>query len=194
MQTRLDARMIKHGVVFAAGDKGAVGHICEHRPGALLSVEPKQGTRLWELVRGEIVRDGRECLAQFRSVASVASIAKTAEPVVALSLRDNRARPDDLPAFAPCVARGTDVIQPAKGRGQFFCLRQGALAGRLTRPIDVKDHPGSSCSIHQAPGLLLIRGIGEGATLEIVKKQRAQSFDGCLRQRRSKTGERRTRG
>jgi hypothetical protein len=79
MQTRLDARLIEYRVVFAAGDKGEVGHICEHRPGAILSVEPKQGTRLWELVRGEIARDRRECLAQFRSVASVAPIAKTAE-------------------------------------------------------------------------------------------------------------------
>jgi hypothetical protein len=152
--------MIEHGVVFAPGDKGEVGHICEHRPGAILSVEPKQGTRLWELVHCEIARDRRECLAQFRSVASVASIAKTAEPVVAMSLRNHRARPDDLPALAPRVARGTDLIQPAKGRGQFFCLRQGALAGRLARPIDVKDHPAVSCSIQQTSALPLVGVVG----------------------------------
>src|SRR5260370_41375756 len=93
-QTRLDVGLSEYRVVFAAGDKGEVGHICEHRPGAILSVEPKQGTRLWEVVRGEIARDRRECLAQFRSVASVASIAKTAEPMGAMSMINNGALPD----------------------------------------------------------------------------------------------------
>src|SRR5712692_2269755 len=55
------------------------------------------------------------------------------------------------PLLPPPVAGGTDIIQPAKGRGEFFYLGQGALAGRLTRAIDIKDHPCVSCSIHQPP-------------------------------------------
>ena len=58
-----------------------------------------------------------------------------------MGLADDRARAHDFPALAPGVARGTDLIQPAKGRGQIFGLGQGALPGGFTRPIDVKDHP-----------------------------------------------------
>jgi hypothetical protein len=110
MQTRLDERVIEYGVVFAAGDKGEVGHICKHRPGAILPVEPQQGTRLWKLVRAEIARNRPECLAQFLPVAPVASIAKRAEPLIAMSLSNHCARAHDLPTFAPGVARGTDPI------------------------------------------------------------------------------------
>src|SRR5260370_19353338 len=103
-------RMMEHGIVFAAGDKGEVGHICEHRPSAILPIEPQQSMPFRELVRCEIARDRRERLAQFRAVASIAAVAKTAEPVVAMSLSNHRARPDDLPALATGVARGTHVI------------------------------------------------------------------------------------
>ena len=119
-------------------------------------------------MRREIATDGREALTQFLPVASVASIAKTAEPLKTVRLTDDGASPHDLPALAPPVARSTDVIQPAKGRGQGFCLGQGALPGRLTRPIDVKDYPGASCSIHQASGLLLRH---KRATEQIVEKE-----------------------
>ena len=77
-------------------------------------------------------------------------------------------------------------------RGQSFCLGQGALAGRLTRPIDIKDHPGVSCSIHQAPGLRLVGVVGvvqERATEQVIETERAQGFDGCFGQRRQKARE-----
>jgi hypothetical protein len=170
VQTRLDERVIEYRVLFAAGDKGEAGQIGEDGPRAILPVEPEQDTRLWDLVRREVARDRRECLAQFRSVASVASVAKTAEPLVAMGLRDNCARSDYLPALAPGVASSTHLVQATLWCRQGFCLWQRTLTGRLTRAIDIKDLPLTSRSIHQTPGLLLVR---ERATEQIIKKERA---------------------
>jgi hypothetical protein len=109
--------MIEHGVFFASGHKGEASQIGEHGPGAILSIKPQQGALRRKLVRREVSRDGRECLPQFLSVASVASVAKTAEPLEAVGLTDDRAGTHHLPALAPPIARSTDVIQPAKRRG-----------------------------------------------------------------------------
>jgi hypothetical protein len=79
VQTCLNTRVIEDTVFFAARYKGEANQVGEDSPGTILAVEPQQGTRLWEVVRCEIARDSREGLAQFRSVASVASIAKTAD-------------------------------------------------------------------------------------------------------------------
>ena len=124
VQTRLDERMIEHGVLFAAGHKGEASQIGEHGPGAILSIEPQQGAFLRELVRREVARDGREALTQFLPVATVASVAKRAEPVVAVGLTDDGARPDHLSALAPGVARGTDA-DPSDARVEAG-LRSGA--------------------------------------------------------------------
>ncbi|GHO58205.1 hypothetical protein KSB_66800 [Ktedonobacter robiniae] len=59
-------------------------------------------------------------------------------------------------------------------------MGQGALTSRLTRAIDIKDHPLTSLSIHQASSGVLVR---ERAAEEIIEKECAQSFDGCLSQR-----------
>jgi hypothetical protein len=63
MQTHLDERMIKHGVLFAAGHKGEASQIGEHSPGAILTVEPQQGAFLRKLVRREVATNGCESLA-----------------------------------------------------------------------------------------------------------------------------------
>jgi hypothetical protein len=110
MQTRLDERMIKDGVVFSSCYTGKANQVGQHGSSAILTVKPEQSVLFRELVHREIAANGCESLAQFCSVASVASIAKTAEPVVAMSLRNHGARPDDLPALAPRVARGAHVI------------------------------------------------------------------------------------
>src|SRR5260370_19755763 len=94
----------------------------------------------------QIAPDDRQPPAQFLPVASIAFVPKTAEPLETVGLADNRAGSYHLPALAPPVARGADVIQSAKGQGQFFCLGQGPLSSSLARPIDIKDHPGVSCS------------------------------------------------
>ncbi len=136
-----------------------------------------------ELVRRKVATNGHESPAQFRLVASVASIAKRAEPLESVGLADDGARPYDLSPLASCVPRGTDLIQPAKGWGQVFGLGQGPLAGRLTRAIKIKDHPGVSRSIRQPPHLLLGGVAGEWATEQIIEKERAQGFNRCLSQR-----------
>ena len=110
MQTRLDERMIKDGVVFSSCYTGKANQVGQHGSSAILTVKPEQSVLFRELVHREIAANGCESLAQFCSVASVAAVAKRSEPVVAMSLRNHGARPDDLPALAPRVARGAHVI------------------------------------------------------------------------------------
>jgi len=50
MQTRLDERVIKDAVVFATGHKREARHSGEHRPGAILAIEPQQGA-FWSKLR-----------------------------------------------------------------------------------------------------------------------------------------------
>ena len=107
---------------------------------------------------------------QFYSVASVAPVTKTAEPLEAVGLAHDGAGSHHLPTLAPGVAGGTHLIQPAKGWRKIFRLRQSALTGCLTRAINVKDDPGISCSIEQASRLLVVR---ERATLEILEEEGA---------------------
>lgn len=51
-----------------------------------MAVEPQQGALCRQLVRREVARDGREALAQFHTIAPIASVAKRAEPLVGMSL------------------------------------------------------------------------------------------------------------
>jgi hypothetical protein len=139
--------MIQHCILFAACHKGEASQIRQHSPSAILSIEPEQGVFPQELVRCEVARDGRETLTQFLPVAPVAPVAKRAEPLEAVGLADDRAGPHHLPTLAPPVARGTDLIQPATSRGQFFGLGQGALASGLSCAIEIKNHPCVSRSI-----------------------------------------------
>jgi hypothetical protein len=64
--------------------------------------------------------DGSQRPAQFLPVASIAAVAKTAEPLVAMSLLDDGARTDDLPTLTPRVARRTDLLQATLGGRQFL--------------------------------------------------------------------------
>jgi len=79
VQTRLNERVIEHGVLFATRHKGKASQIGEHGSGAILSVEPQQGMLRRKLGCCKVARDRGESLAQFRSVAAIASVAKTAE-------------------------------------------------------------------------------------------------------------------
>ncbi len=72
--------MIEYAVLLAACHKGEASQVHQHSPGAILAIEPEQGAFSRELMRCKIPTDGREALTQFLAVASVASIAKTAEP------------------------------------------------------------------------------------------------------------------
>jgi hypothetical protein len=61
------------------------------------------------------------------------------------------------------------------------------LAGSFPRPVDIKDHPVVSLSIHQPSRLLVGR---ERAREQIIKKERAQRFDWSLGERGQKARER----
>ena len=189
MQTRLNERMIEGGIFFAAGNAREVSHIGEHSPRAILSVESKQGARLWKLMCCEIARDRRQALTQFLPIPSVSAVSKRPEPLMRMGLEHGGASPNGFSAFAPGVARSAHLIQPAQRRGQLVALGQGALAGRLPRPIDVKDDPAVPNPIREPARLLVGR---EGTTLEILEKECAQGIHRCLSERSQKAGERRT--
>jgi hypothetical protein len=189
MQTCLNERMIEHAVVFATGHKGEACQIGEHGPGAILAVESEQGALWHELVRPQVPTNGREALAQFRPVAPVAAIAKRAEPLEAVGLADHGPRAHHLPALAPRVAWSTDIIQPAKGGRESFALGQSALTGRLSRAIQVKDHPGGSGSIQQIPGVWFVRAAPKRAAEQIVEEEGTQRFDRLRGQRGQKARE-----
>ena len=108
--SRLDQRMIEDGVLFASGHEREACYIGEHSPGAILAKDMQQGACLWELVRREVTRDRRERLSQLLPISTVAAVAKQTEPLITVSLTDDRTCPDDLSAFAPFVARSTDLI------------------------------------------------------------------------------------
>ncbi len=105
VQPRLHERMIEDGVVFAAGHESEASEIGEDGPRAILTIEPEQRVCWWKLVRGEIATNGRQALTQFLSVATVAAIAKRAEPVETVGLADDRAGTHHLPPLAPGVER-----------------------------------------------------------------------------------------
>ena len=122
MQTRLHKRMIQHGVVFATHHEGEACQIGEHRPGAILPIEPDQRALLLQLVCCQVPTDGCQSLAEFFSVEPVAAVPKRTEPLIAVGLADHGARTNHFSPFAPGVASRTDIIQSARGRWQFFCL------------------------------------------------------------------------
>jgi hypothetical protein len=77
------------------------------------------------------------------------------------------------------------------GSRQILRLRQGALASRLTRPIDVEDLPLSTCSVQQFASLLLL---SERAREQILHKERAQGFNSLQGKDGKKATERRAGG
>ena len=105
------------GEEFAAGNFGEVRQIEENRSHTVLAVQPRQDALFRQLVRHEVARDSCKIFPQFLPVAPVAAVAKRAEPLVGMSLADDSSCSHDLAAFAPAVARGTNLIQPTKGRG-----------------------------------------------------------------------------
>lgn len=79
-------RMIEQVIVFAAGDKREASHIGEHSPIAILPIQPQQCVRSFQLIRCQLPANGRKPLAQFFPIAPVATVAETAEPLVAVCL------------------------------------------------------------------------------------------------------------
>ena len=94
-----------------------------------------------------------------------------------MSLRDDGASTDDLPALAPRVARSTNLSQATLWWRQFLCLRLGSLPSGLPRPIDVKDHTFVAFSINKPAGVSLCV---QRAREQIGMKERAQGF--CRRE------------
>src|SRR5260370_472091 len=86
VQACLNERMIKQVIVFATGDKGEPGHIGEHGPVAILSVETQQRTFLRQGVGRQIPTNGGESLTQFLPIPPVPAIAKRAQPLITVCL------------------------------------------------------------------------------------------------------------
>ncbi len=102
--------MVKHAVFFAPGHKREADEIGKHRAQAIESIKPQQRVFLREVEGNQVLANGCETLSQFLSIPSISAIAKRAEPLVAVCLADDCARPDHFPALAAPVTRSTDVI------------------------------------------------------------------------------------
>ena len=120
-------------------------------------------------------------MPQFFPISSVPSVPETAEPLIAVRLRNRCPRPDDFSPLAAAVARRTDLIQSAKSGRKIVGLGKSALAGSFPCAINIKDDPGLTCSIHQPSRLLVGR---ERTAQQIIEEECAQRFNGYLRQRR----------
>src|SRR6266702_7261254 len=108
-----------------------------------------------------------------------------------VSLENGRARPDHFPPLAPGIARSTHLLQPTRCGGQIRCAGQSALAGSLSRAINIAHHGASSAPIPQSARLLLpLQRSGH----EVFEKQGAQSLDRSLIQSGKEAGECRARG
>lgn len=86
VQARLNQWMMEQVIVFAAGYKRERGHIGKHRPIPVLAIQPEQRMRSVELIRRQILTNGRQPLAQFFARAPVATVAEIAEPLVTVRL------------------------------------------------------------------------------------------------------------
>src|SRR6266699_3154886 len=191
VQTALDLWPTQHGVIFAAHHEREARQIGDDGPRPILPIQPQQGADRRKLVCLQIASDGGQRPAQFLPVESIASVTETAEPVVTMSLRDDGASTDDLPALAPCVARSTDLVQAALWCRQLLCLWQGTLPGGFPRPIDVKDYAVVACSISQRACMSLFV---QRAREQIGEKEGAQGFCGRPGQARKKARECRAGG
>lgn len=76
MQASLDLSSIQKLIVFASRHIAEASEIGEDGSGALLPIQPEQGTFLRELARREIPPDGRHRPAQFLPKFSIASVCK----------------------------------------------------------------------------------------------------------------------
>src|SRR5260370_36459507 len=86
VQACLNERMIKQVIVFATGDKGEPGHIGEHGPVAILSVETQQRAFLRQVMGRQIPTNGGDSLTQFLPIPPVPAIAKRAQPLITVCL------------------------------------------------------------------------------------------------------------
>jgi hypothetical protein len=109
VQPRRNARVIEQAIVLATGHKREPCQIGEHRPIAILPIEPEQRVRSFEVIRCQISANGCESLAQFFPIASIPAVPKRAEPVVAMRLRDGCACPNHLPTLAARARPGAQT-------------------------------------------------------------------------------------
>jgi hypothetical protein len=84
MQTALDRLLIQNGVIFPAHDEREACQIGDDGPRPILSIQPQKGADRRKMVGIQIASDGSQPPAQFLPVASIAFVAKTAEPLVGL--------------------------------------------------------------------------------------------------------------
>src|SRR6266487_1426120 len=104
-------------------------------------------------------------------------------PLVRMGLQNGGARPDDLTALTSAIARGANSKQASLWRRAVRRLREGALAGRLTRPIDIEDEPLPATAIENATWLFLRQRSGQ----QIFQELGSQGFDAGLIQSGEKT-------
>ena len=93
-------------------------------------------------------------LPQFSSVVAVARSSVRADPLVRMCLEHGGPDPDHFPPLASCIARSTDLAQPALCWRAIRRARYSSLASNLPCAIDIEHHPMVSLSIPQPAWLL----------------------------------------
>src|SRR5579885_1085670 len=191
MQPSLDEGVIEHGVVLAPCHKPVACQIREDGSRAIRSIQAQEGLPSWEAVRSKIGADGLDRTTHFLAIPPVPTVAETAEPLMAVGLQDSRAGTHHLTPFASGVARGTHLSQATLRLWKMISTGQGALAGRLTGPVDVEDPPLLALPIPESGDLGVCT---QRSDQQIGQKQGTQGFDHWRCQSRQRPRESRTRG
>src|SRR6266568_1436989 len=187
----LDHLQIQETVVTTSGNhaKTSGEHIDEGSCVAIESVETKQHGSSGKGKLCGIASDHRDGPQQFPAVISIAWSSKRAEKLMRMRLEQDRTGTHHFSPFAPLIARRADLIETAMGRGQRLQLRQRPLAGGLSGPVHIDDHPLFFRPVEQATG-----GSKWVPGVQILLKARAQSFYGALIEGGEKAGEGRAIG
>jgi hypothetical protein len=91
-----------------------------------------------------------------------------------MGLEHSRSGPNDFTPLASEIARGADLVQSALCQREIGRTRQGTLAGRLPRAINVEDEPSVSLAIPQPTRFFLLL---QRPSDQIFEKHRAQCLD-----------------
>jgi len=174
VHARLDEWQLQEGRQRAAHDEWQSEQVGQNGSRSVETIQPQQCGRLVQLVRSQGGVDRLHRSAQLRAVLSVARIANGAEPLRGVGVQHRRPGPHHVPSCAACGARSTRLIQTTVCGRVVLTGWQGALSGRLSRPIDVEDLPELPSSVGQPTRVLLdVCSSRE----QIVEKERSQCFE-----------------
>ncbi len=138
-QAGLYLGQIEKMVVFASQDEGQSGQIRHDGPIAIVAIQTYHGLAQRNRLSFYIRADHFHSPPQLSAVVAVACPRERAQPLMSMCLQDGGTGPDNLATLASEIASSAHLAQPSL-RSRAVCrLRQGSLAGGLSRAIHVED-------------------------------------------------------